>query len=136
MTARYWICFLLQTAGAVVLLWKGVPLYRNLLSGEPDPGNRLALWALAVIGLIQPAFWVARRIPLEPRGPLRPVLGHLVMFGGRLAFAFVSGVFSAVFYTRFGQLHAEPFRMAILVAILFSMFCYTLEMERLGRTLS
>lgn len=134
MGLRYWACFSSLTAGALVLLWNGVPMYRKFLSGDPDPGHRVVLWALGVLLLIQPAFWMVRSI--RPAVSSRWVVaGHVVLFFGRMTFVFVSGVFSAVFYSRMGTMEVTPWRTGLLVAVLFSMFCVTLEVERLGQAM-
>jgi hypothetical protein len=135
MRLRYWGFFASLAAGALLMLWNGVPMYRKFLSGDPDPGHRSILWALAVLALVQPAFWTIRRIrPPVPGDHL--VAGHVVLFLGRMTFVFVSGVFSAVFYSRMGTMQVTPGRTGLLVAVLFSMFCVTQEVDRLGQTLS
>jgi hypothetical protein len=131
--ARFWGCFAAQTAGAILLLWNGVPIYRSFLSGEKDPGHRILIGALAIVGLIQPAYWTGRSVRLE--SPARVPIGHIVLFVGRLAFVFVGGVFSAVFYARPAAAELSLFRLLLLVCVLFSLFCYTLEVERLGKAL-
>jgi hypothetical protein len=64
-----------------------------------------------------------------------PVLGHLILFLSRLNFIFAAGVFSAVYLVRFNDLDISLLGSVLLFAILFSIFCYTLELERLGRAL-
>jgi hypothetical protein len=46
----------------------------------------------------------------------------------------VGGLFSAYFYMQKAQLEIG-FGILMLIVILFSMFCYTLELERLGKNL-
>ncbi len=133
----YWLLLASQSAGAGIILWKGIPIYRQLLLGEPDPGPRLSifLYALAALALIQPAYWLARRLPPPVRRVSRPLLAHLVIFLGRMVFIYVAGMISVVFYLRYADLRLAFWREALLLAVLFSMFCYTTELERLGKTL-
>ncbi len=53
----------------------------------------------------------------------------------RLNFIFASAVFSAVYLVRFNELEISLWRFVLLSTVLFSIFCYTLELERLGRAL-
>jgi hypothetical protein len=44
-------------------------------------------------------------------------------------------MFGVVFFTRFQELQFSIWNVSLLLAVLFSMFCYTLELERLGKAL-
>jgi hypothetical protein len=44
-------------------------------------------------------------------------------------------VFSAVYLVRFNELEISLWGFVLLSSVLFSIFCYTLELERLGRAL-
>ncbi len=136
-THRYWLLLACQSAGVGIILWMGVPIYRRLLLGAPDTGPKLSVtcWALIALALVQPAYWMARRIPPVVGGGPRPFLGHVVQFLGRLTIIYVGGMFAAVFYVRYHELQLAFWREAMLIAILFSVFCYTKELERLGQAL-
>jgi hypothetical protein len=54
------------------------------------------------------------------------------MFLARLNLIFTGGVFSAVFFVRFDQVKFSPSGTGLLLVILFSMFCVTLDLERIG----
>jgi hypothetical protein len=45
-------------------------------------------------------------------------------------------VFSAVCLVRFNELHIEFSGFVLLFGVLFSIFCYSLELERLGKALT
>jgi hypothetical protein len=64
-----------------------------------------------------------------------PLLGHLILFLSRLNFIFAAAVFSAVYLVRFNELDISLWGFVYLSTVLFSIFCYTLELERLGRAL-
>jgi len=55
---------------------------------------------------------------------------------GRLSFVFIEGLFSLVFFTRFEELEFSIWKALLLIAVLFSLFCYTLDLDRLGNALS
>ena len=57
------------------------------------------------------------------------------MFLARLNFVFVGGLFSAVVIVRAADLEFVAWRAALLGGVLFSMFCFSIELERLGNRL-
>ena len=61
------------------------------------------------------------------------MLGHAIQFLGRLSFVFIGGLFGVVFFTRFEQLEFSIWKILFLLAVLFSLFCYTLDLDRLGK---
>ena len=136
-TAWYVAFFAIQTAGIAIILWQGVPLLRLILN---DPGPQHAqtehfLWGIVGIALVQGAYWLRLVFVNMPPVKRHILLGHLVLLAARLSFVFGGAVFGAVFYIRAPQLSFTAWRVALLVAILFSVFCYTRELERLGHVL-
>jgi hypothetical protein len=63
------------------------------------------------------------------------LLGHVVLFLSRLNFVFAGAVFSAVYLVRFNELEISLLGFVLISVVLFSIFCYTLELERMGRAL-
>ena len=126
-----------QTAGAAIVLVNGVPIYRQLVRDfskhEPEPG--ILWWAVAAVALIQFAYWL--RVWLQPSLPQsrHVVIGHLAYFVARLSFVFTSSTFAVVFLARYDQLNPSLPRTLVVLAMLFSLFCYTLELERLAKAL-
>ena len=133
----YPLLLAMQTTGAVIVLLKGVPIYRQIAgdfaSFHPQP--KILWWALAAIALIQTSYWMRVRLqpPLLPSG--HPVIGHLAAFVARISFILASSTFAAIFFVRFEQLSLPPHRIALVILLLFSMFCWTLELERLAKSL-
>lgn len=124
-----------QTIGAAVLLMNGVPVYRQMV-GELSQFKRhggVLWWAITAVALIQLAYWL--RVRLQPALPRSGhiVLGHIVFFIARLSFIFASSSFAVIFFSRFEQLSFPPHRILMVIALLFSLFCYALELERLAR---
>ena len=133
---RYWLLLLCQSATAGAVLWGGVPFYRRLMLGEHNSELEVAsvIQALIVVAVMQSAFWRARQFPV-PVLRARPFVAYLVMFLGRLTFVYIAGLFAVVFYIRNPDLRVGLMREALLLVVLFSMFCFTTELERLGKAL-
>jgi hypothetical protein len=90
--------------------------------------------ALGVI-IIQVCYWLGQHWFVTLRLGHNSFLGHLTLFLSRLNFIFAGPVFSAVYLVRFNELDISVFGFVFLSSVLFSIFCYTLELERLGRAL-
>ncbi|MBB2753301.1 UNVERIFIED_ORG: hypothetical protein GGI57_004011 [Rhizobium aethiopicum] len=69
------------------------------------------------------------------------VLGQLVLFVSRLAFIIASALFSLVLFRHLPEIDfgrngsGFVWRGLLLLAVLFSVFCFTTELERLGLAL-
>jgi len=130
-----WLLFSAESVGALIILWNGVPIHRRLLLGhtaqQADP-SVFVLGAVAVI-LIQSAYWIRLRCLPQLQLKRQLVLGHAIQFLGRLSFVFIGGLFGVVFFTRFEELEFSIWKVLFLLAVLFSLFCYTLDLERLGK---
>src|SRR6266699_1135253 len=133
--ALNWLLFTAESPGALMILWNGVPIHQRLLMGhtaqQANP-RIFVLGAVAVI-LIQSTYWIRLRCFPPLRFKRQLVLGHAIQFLWRLGFVFIGGMFSVVFFTRFKELEFSIWKVLFLLAVLFSLFCYTLELERLGK---
>jgi hypothetical protein len=133
---KFWALFAVQCAATAVVLYNGIPFYRNLLLARQSAD--LQLYAMAVLCTVagQLGYWLAMPIRSHANihGP-RPV-GHLMLFAGRLVFTFASAMFTVVFYVKFDDLDIRVWKLALLLGLLFSLFCFTLQIEWLGRTMS
>jgi hypothetical protein len=136
---RYWLLLALESAGELIILWHGIPPYRRLLFGQAFETGRLPtsliIWFLTGATLIQIGYWANRPLELEIGSRRRVVLGHFVLFVGRLNFIFLSGVFATTFFVRFDVVNFSILGTIVIFAALFSVFCFTRELERLGRGL-
>jgi hypothetical protein len=141
----YLLLFAVQMFGSDFLVWKSLPAFRELLL---NPGEQLANTpydnnaVVAVLFAMQGAYWYRlRRVAIPFRGP-NVALSHLFLFLGRLNFIFGSTLFSIVLFRHLPELEpgADVLLMArrgiMLVASLFALFCFTLELERLGMALA
>jgi len=136
--ALSWLLFTAESTGALMILWNGVPIHQRLLMGhatQPEGPSVFILSAVAVI-LIQSAYWIRLRCFPPLRFKRQLVLGHAIQFVGRLSFVFIGGMFSVVFFTRFEELEFSIWKALFLLAVLFSLFCYTLDFDRIAKAFS
>jgi hypothetical protein len=133
--ALYWILFLGQTIGDWTILSHLIPLFRRLVSTGIVEKTPPKIIVLAVVGvtMIQVCYWLDQHWFATLRQDCHPFLGHLILFLSRLNFIFAGAVFSAVYFVRFKELDVSFWGLMLLTTVLFSIFCYTLELERLGR---
>jgi hypothetical protein len=135
--ALYWILFLGQTIGDVTILSHLIPIFRRLVTSGLDEKPSTKILVLATLGVIimQVCYWLDQYWFATLRLGYNPLLGHLILFLSRLNFIFAGAVFSAVYLVRFNELDISFWGLIILSIVLFSIFCYTLELERIGRAL-
>lgn len=140
----YLLLIITQTIAATVLFWTIFPLFQAIVTqaGRPqDPAASTIVVSAASTLVLQLAYWY-RYGRVEMWVPLHSALmGHVLMFASRASFFFGAALFSAVFFRHIPQLEALPtLGMAIakvlgFLFMLFSLFCYALELERLGRAI-
>jgi hypothetical protein len=126
----------IEAAGAIIVLWHGVPIYRSLLQRTfvETADGAVVDWAIAGIVLIQAPYWLSTfKVFPSVAVPSHIFAGHALAFLSRLNFVFVSGLFASLVYTRGPEIEFVPWRALILAAVLFSMFCFSLELERLAK---
>jgi hypothetical protein len=131
----------IQVLGVIVFVWQELPAFTQILL---NPGHQLSsdthsdLVAVAVLSVMQVAYWYrlsSMPVPLQRKNPF---LNHLFLFLGRLSFVFGSALFSVVLFRHVPELGGEADRLLIvrrgliLIASLFTLFCASLEVERVG----
>ena len=142
--AAYSILLVLQTAAAWCLFWMILPVFRRMVSHIGEPQD-LEPWRLATIVssvvVLQSCYWIRlQRVPLCITFH-NVVVAHLLLFASRASFFFGGAFFSVFFFRHVPELEAlPPFGQAAakiisIIAILFSLFCYSLEVERLGKAI-
>ena len=131
---RYAAGFLAQAIGAALMLATILPRYQALIrdaSQLTEEPWRLAV-SLGWIVLMQLGYWSSRALtPPAPRIG-RPVAGQVIRFAGRLVFMFVTSLFSFLFITRTHRVELPPRFAVVAVLGLFSLYCFTDHVERLG----
>ena len=135
----YFLLLSVQTVGVVILLANLIPLYRlmalDFANYRPDPRF---WWAIAGLLLIQAAYWL--RVRLQPPLPRtgNTVAGHIVSFIAKISFVSVTAAFTQMFLNRYEALismNYPPLRALVVLMLFFSIFCWTLELERLAKAL-
>ncbi len=136
--ALSWLLFTAESTGALMILWNGVPIHERLLMGHhaQQAGPRVFILGAVAVVLVQSAYWIRLRYFPPLRFKRRMVLGHAIQFLGRLSFVFIAGMFSVVFFTRFEELEFSIWKALFLMVVLFSLFCYTLDLDRIGKAFS
>jgi len=133
----YPLLLFIETIGTVILCWKGVPLYRKVVNDPTsyETRERIWIWVLAAIVLVQTGYWLRYRIRPAPPRLHNALLGHIVLFVSRVSFVVATSVFSFVFIVNKLAAQMDAARYVLTVAALFSLFCYMLELQRFGSAL-
>ncbi|MGA9856080.1 MAG: hypothetical protein WBR29_12470 [Gammaproteobacteria bacterium] len=131
----YYLLFVMQTIGAIVFYWICIPLYRRLmLEPSRQEGKEILLWSLLAIVLMQATYWFRyRMVPELPRILPSAAFGHVVLFLGQLVFNVAIIFFSFAFIAYPPELQRPLFNYAVTIVGIFSLYCYSLELERLGK---
>jgi hypothetical protein len=134
---RFFAPFVAQTVGAAIIYWNVVPLYREAVAETQSFAVELetSLWPILAIVLIQAGFWLSRRARLPSALFTNAFLGQCVLFLARMGFVLPTSIFGLVFIGKTSAVHIPVFRYAIILAGLFSLYCYMQELERLGHAL-
>jgi hypothetical protein len=136
-SSRYFFLLAMQTIGAAILLWYAVPLFRQVLldPGSHVPRTENLVWSLLAITSMQAGYWIRHRLR-PPLPQLRNALfGYIVLFVARMSFVLATSVFGFVFIVRRPEFQIPTSRYFAVIIGLFALFCYTQELEQLGRAL-
>jgi hypothetical protein len=140
-TRTYELLLLMQTLAVLIILWSMLPLYRAIME---HPGDQLQVLPespvplLAAVVLFHCVYWFRMlRVPIAMfRHSL--IVSHIVLFLGRLSFIFGTSFFALLAYRHLPLLVEVPnhfrfvMRLISTLIILFSLYCYSTELERLG----
>jgi drug/metabolite transporter (DMT)-like permease len=129
--------FAVQAVGGVLILWKGIPFYREVLVAKREAQAPIESVVVVGIGavLIMAGYCTIQRRHKALAAKRSEWLGRGAQFLGRLNFVFVSSTFSTTMFLHLPDADVVWWRLPVLVAALFAMFCLTLEFERLGKAL-
>ena len=129
---HYWLFFAAEITGIGLILWNGVPIFRELIHlRQTATFNDQVLWLIAVV-LIQFSYWMCLRFDPPFAIAQRPLASHIVLFISRLVFIFAGSVFSLVIYRYSDALELHFFRSFLAMIVLFSIFCFTRHLEKIG----
>jgi hypothetical protein len=142
--AVYLFLLTVQSAGAIFFIARELPDFRQLAL---YPGDQLPFMrsddfvTIGALLAMQIAYWYRlNRVPIPFRGP-NAIVSHLLLFLGRLSFIFGGSLFAVVFFRHVPELDhsADTLLMArrgvLLLGWLFALFCFALELERLGNAI-
>lgn len=137
----YTLLLIVQTACALLILFHIHATFRILVErlGERQtlPAGILAQVVLATL-LGQICYWTRLRLLPVPKSFRSLALGHLLAFAARLG-AIAGGALASIYFLRhlpelveLGYGLTQFWRSGLLLAIVFALYCYTLELERLA----
>jgi hypothetical protein len=142
--AVYLLLLALQASGAIFFVWEELPEFRQLALNPGDQLRYVPYDDFATIGtlfVMQVAYWYRLlRIPIPFQGS-NLIFNHALLFVGRLSFIFGAALFSVVFFRHLPELDQDTDvllmarRGVLLCGALFALFCFALELERLGHGL-
>ena len=141
---RFWPLFAVQTVAVCVLVYLALPAFvaiADSLGRAVDLPLYRTVEMMAALTIFHLAYWPRLRWAEAPTMPQNTVLNHVFLFMSRLSFVFAAAFFSLVAFrhlpalTNPPELFAMDGRGALLLAVLFSLFCYSLEFERIGRAM-
>lgn len=140
----FWSLLAVQLACAGTLFWKILPVFRAIVRhpGQMQnvPASEQAI-AVAAVVIAQCCYWYRLSRVAVPDMPDNAVGEHLLLFAGRVSFIFGSALFSVVFFHHVPSIVDGPdmlhrlFRAGLIIAVMFTLFCCALEIERLGRAM-
>jgi len=121
----------------IIIYWQGLPIYRTLISNQEahEPQQQAFVWVVVASILIQAAYWSRYRRPGPTMTARKPVAGHLLLFASRLLFLFAGAVFSYLFIAKRLENQLPLIRYVGILFALFSVFCFTREVELMGKRL-
>lgn len=142
-TRSYVACLSIQSAAALAILFAVQHAFRTVIEGLGElhaaSGTEIALLVLS-IGVFQIAYWYRfKRIGIPHWHNV--FVGHIVGFASRLTFIFGGALFGVFFLRHAPELSSSEGaailipRIAMLLASLFCLYSYTLEIERLANVL-
>lgn len=135
------LLLIIQTLAAIVIVSSTIPIYIAIFAA---PGYQLAhlpqspVALIAALLLFHCTYWFRlTRVPVVVRWQ-NHVASHVVLFVARLSFIFGTAFFALIAFRHLPSLHTieDPMRLAMrifaAIVILFSLYCYSAELERLG----
>lgn len=133
--AIYASAAIITLVAASATFWKGRTVYRHFLLREPAANTSDLLVILVAVIAIQIAYWsvLIGPPPFEIRKNV--FAASVVLFLSRLSFMLAGALFSIVVFVRFEELDIHAQGLAIFAAVLFTIYCFSRWLERLGHTL-
>jgi hypothetical protein len=134
----FWFLLAVQTLGAVVIIWVGLPIFQHLSAAESGGATlRVFEIALAAVAVMQAAYWPAHVLKLRLHFHFRrnALLGHALICMGEFSLFFIAGLVTVALFLQFQGLQHHLWKMGILILGLFAMSCYKYQLVSLGEIL-
>jgi hypothetical protein len=140
----YALLLIMQTLASLIIVLCTIPIYLAIMA---SPGHQLLalpqspLLLIAALLLFHCAYWFRlTRVPVAVRRHSH-FASHVVLFVARLSFIFGTAFFALITFRHLPSLETvtDPVRLTMRIVaaliILFSLYCYSAELERLGHAL-
>ncbi|MBK3745030.1 hypothetical protein G3A39_38195 [Paraburkholderia aspalathi] len=133
-----------QTASTFLLFWMVFPIFINLVTHLGEIQDIRMLDQAVIIGssvLLHCFYWSRLKWVSIVRPCRNIVVAHFCSFASRVSFFFGGALFSVVFFRHIPELDFFPpftqatAKLLYLVAILFGLFCYSTELDRLAKAI-
>jgi len=133
----YFLYFAVENLGVLLFYFKALPHFRQTAAKPSlyEPRDDVWWWSLLVIVLIQVGYWGCFRLQSAMPKVSSAFLGHLLLFFARLVFLLPSAYYTFTFlYYRVSD-RVPVQRRLMLFPLLFSLFCYMLQVQRIGNSM-
>lgn len=132
----YVILFVSEIIGMFLILWDGLPIFHHLILLQQVTSEHDEILLLIAAALIQFSYWKCLRYDPPFMLPRQQFVAHIFLFVSRLSFIFPSTVFSFVVYRSLDLLHLNLTRWLLMIVVLFSVFCFSRHLERIGNLMN
>lgn len=133
---RYWALLAGQAVGSQLLLWGGLPIYKEMHRGtmQAPPTAQFAA-ALAVAAFMLACHWPALTLRRRLQFRRSVLLGHVLIWIGELSLFFSATLTAFIVFDRFHENEVEAFRAVVLAVVLFAVTSYKYQIMSLGEAL-
>jgi len=133
----YFLYFAVENLGVLFFYLRALPHFRQTAANPKvyQPLGDAWWWSLIVIALIQFGYWGCFRLQSAMPKVSSAFLGHVLLFYARLVFLLPSAYYTFTFLYYRLESGVPVERRIMLIAVLFSLFCYMLQVQRMGNVL-
>jgi hypothetical protein len=140
-SGTYALLLVMQTLAILIIVLGMIPIYDEIIAALGHQLRQLPqspALLIAALLLFHCTYWFRLlRVPIAVSGHSH-LLSHVVLFVGRLSFIFGTSLFALIAFRHLPAIAvvSDPLRLAlrfvVMLVILFSLYCYSAELERLG----
>jgi hypothetical protein len=132
----FWCLLGTQGLASHVLIWAWAPTYQRLIShGALATTPRQFEVSLAVVAVMQAAYWPAHALKQGLHFRSNPVLGHVLITVGEFSLFFVAAMATVVLFDHFRDPERLMWKLGVLALALFAVSCYKYQLTSLGEKL-